>query len=93
MTVEELLPFDRRVALKYVAAAHRRRETFVDGVATTAPIRSCIDAGESAAIEVDDSPDLIHEPFIENQPFAVGKCGRLTLIWSKNYQQRPWGGR
>jgi hypothetical protein len=38
-----------------------------------------------------NSPDFVHEPFLPPDTPA-GMCVQLILIWSKYYQQQPWGG-
>ena len=97
-TVEELLPWDRRAALKLMAARGRCRVyTFVDGVQTHAPIAFYVEEDQIAAIEVYDSADFIHEPFIgipfiDDSSHKVVRCAGLILIWSKHYQQLPWAG-
>lgn len=93
MTVEELLTFDRAMALKMMSARGCPSATYVDGVATRAPISFYIDKDDIAAIEVFNSPDFVHEPFVDDSAYRVGTCLQLILIWSKEYQQRPWGGR
>ena len=89
VTVENLLPWDRAVALKLMSSARCPKAVYVDGKLTSAPIRYYISKSEIAAIEVFNSPAFVHEPFLGGG--GIG-CVQLILIWSKYYQQRPWGG-
>jgi Carboxypeptidase regulatory-like domain len=91
MTVEELLPWDRAAALKLMSSRGCQKAIYVDGDSVRAPIRFYISKDEIGAIEVFNSPDFVHEPFLPPGTPA-GKCEQLILIWSKYYQQRPWGG-
>lgn len=98
MTVEDLLPFDRAAALKLMSSSGCPKVTFVDGKLTHAPIRYYVSTSEIAAIEVFNSADFVHEPFIDGQgtvdsAFRTGGCIQLVLVWSKYYKQPPWGGR
>lgn len=59
-----------------------------------ARIEQYISQKEIAAIEVFDSPDFVHEPFIDSDKtlFVPGSCMPIVLIWSKYYQQQVWAG-
>ena len=91
MTVEELLPWDRAVALKLMSSRGCDKAIYVDGDSIRAPIRFYISKDEIGAIEVFNSPDFVNEPFMRPDDPA-GKCVQLILIWSKYYKQQPWGG-
>lgn len=91
MTVEELLPWDRAVALKLTSSRGCENAIYVDGDSARAPIQFYISKDEIGAIEVFNSPDFLHEPFLPPGTPA-GKCVQLILIWSKYYRQQPWGG-
>lgn len=92
-TVEEDLSFDRAAALKLMATAHCPHLVFVDGIQTTAPIRYYVSKNEIAAIEVFNSPDFVHEPFIDGEVKAnYEDCKRIILVWSKYYKQPRWAG-
>lgn len=92
MPVEDLMRMDRAFALKLMNRPRCERRTYVDGVRTRAPLRFYISEPEIAAIEVFDSPDFVHEPFIDGEGYRPGQCMILTLVWSTRYQQRPWAG-
>jgi hypothetical protein len=51
---------------------------------------------EISAIELFDSPDFVHEPWIDGhfQPATLkqGSCKKIVLIWSRYYQQPHWAG-
>lgn len=91
MTVEELLPWDRNVALNLMSSRGCETAIYVDGDSARAPIQFYISKDEIGAIEVFNSPDFVNEPFLPPDNPA-GKCVQLILIWSKYYQQQPWGG-
>lgn len=93
MPLEDLMRMAPAFALKLMHRPGCSQRTYVDGVRTRAPLRFYISESEIGAIEVFDSPDFVHEPFLDGEGFGAGSCMILTLIWSKQYQQPPWAGR
>jgi len=59
-----------------------------------ADIEMYISQKDIVAIEVFDSPDFVHEPFVESDKFTFipAHCRPIILIWSKYFQQQPWSG-
>jgi hypothetical protein len=60
--------------------------------AMPAQIEMYISQKDIAAIEVFDSPDFVHEPFLDPGDFPTGTCQPIVLIWSKYYRQPHWAG-
>lgn len=107
----DMLTIDRRAAM-IMERPHcgGRSAIVVDGIpvdtlATMAPkgmedftlnIEQYISQPEISAIELFDSPDFVHEPWIDGHFEATKandtRCKRIVLIWSKYYQQLPWAG-
>jgi hypothetical protein len=71
---------------------------YVDGILVRGLPEAYINENEISAIEVFNSDAFVHEPFIDGAPLhlvggkLIRRCGVLVLVWSKYYQQPPWGG-
>jgi Carboxypeptidase regulatory-like domain len=106
MSIDEILQYDFQLSryLHKPSTCHSPVAAFIDGLPVPPPIDRIGTAGSQhglriadfvrvrdiAAVEVFDSPDFVHEPFIDGH--FEDDCMPVVLIWTKGYQQEPWAG-
>lgn len=97
MPLDEVLRLDFKLSRRIRGGRLcRAPAVFLDGIQLHLrdgeTLSSYVDLRDIAAVEAFDSPDFVHEPFIDGVfDKYVGRCAPIVLIWTNGYKQQPWG--
>ncbi|HEY5264731.1 MAG TPA: carboxypeptidase regulatory-like domain-containing protein [Steroidobacteraceae bacterium] len=106
MSIDKILQYDFQLSrhLHEPKTCGSPLAAFIDGLPIPLPIGNFSTGGgpealqianyvrvrDIAAVEVFNSPDFVHEPFIDGH--FENTCMPVILIWTKGYQQERWAG-